>query len=248
MPIFNDDSMEQLKGGSGFQFSAINLQKLGASEYTLVVLAVDTSGSLGGFDAQLEACLKTTLEGCQKSPRVDNLLVRVVTFATGMNELHGFRPLADCHLGAYDGCIRTGGTTCLYDTATSAVDSVATYGKQLMDQDYMVNAIVCILTDGQDVGSTMSVRNVQEALARALKSECLESLVSILIGFNITDARVGKALAEFQGDAGIGQYLEAPDATPKTFAKIAGFISKSVSSQSQSLGSGGASQPIQVTF
>src|SRR5690606_27438132 len=104
--------------------------------------------------------------------------------------------------------------------------------------------LVVVLTDGVDVGSTFRAHNVKEALQRALKSEALESLVSILIGINVQDAEVSKFLAKFKDEAGFGQYIEAKDASPKTFAKIAGFISKSVSSQSQAVGSKAPSQPI----
>jgi hypothetical protein len=236
--------METFKGTSGFHFSGTSLNKLGASEYTLFGLGADTSGSLEGFDQEITGCIKTTLEGCQKSPRVDNLLARVVTFATILQELHGFRPLADCHLAAYDGVIKTGGSTCLYDTSASLIDSVAAYGKQLMDQDYTANGIVCIITDGHDECSKLTAGAVKDALLRARQQECLESMIAILIGVNVKNPSIGKYLRNFKDEAGFSQYLEVQDASPKTFARIAGFISKSVSSQSQSLGSGAGSQPI----
>lgn len=248
MPIFtdNDDMINLKTTGSGFHFSGTNINKLGASEYTLVGIACDVSSSVIPFASEIEGCLKTSLEACQKSPRVDNLLVRLLTFNTKVNEEHGFRPLSDCHLANYTGLIKPGGTTSLYDASVNLIDSLATYGKQLISQDYTVNGIVAILTDGEDVGSTLTVREVAAALKRALNSEALESLVSILIGINVQDPRISQFLKAFKDDAGIGQYIEAKDASPKTFARIAGFISKSVSSQSQSLGTGAASQ--QITF
>jgi hypothetical protein len=230
--------------GSGFHFSATNISNLGASEYTLVGIACDRSSSVSGFANEIEGCLKTSLEGCQKSPRVDNLLVRLLAFNHEVTEEHGFKPLADCHLAGYDGFLRPGGTTALYDASVNLVDSLATYGKSLIDQDYTVNGLVVVLTDGVDVGSTFKANHVKDALQRALKSEALESLVSVLIGINVQDAEVSKFLTRFKDEAGFGQYIEARDASPKTFAKVAGFISKSVSSQSQAVGSKAPSQPI----
>jgi|SRR5688572_6972097 len=245
MPLFGDDDMSSFRAtGSGFQFSATNINKLGASEYTLVAIAADRSSSVSPFAKEIEGCLKSSLEGCQRSPRVDNLLVRLLAFNQKVSEEHGFRPLADCHLANYDGFLQPGGTTSLYDASVDAIDSLATYGKSLIDQDYTVNGLVCVLTDGMDVGSTFAAAHVKEALQRALKSEALESLVSILIGINVQDAVVSKYLQTFQQDAGFSQYIEAKDASPKTFAKVAGFISKSISSQSQSVGSKSPSQPI----
>lgn len=245
MPLFDTDDMSSFKAtGSGFHFSGTNISNLGASEYTLVGIACDRSSSVAGFATEIEGCLKTSLEGCQKSPRVDNLLVRLLAFNQDVREEHGFRPLADCHLAKYDGFLKPGGTTALYDASIDLVDSLATYGKSLIDQDYTVNGLVVVLTDGVDVGSTFKAHHVKEALQRALKSEALESLVSILIGINVQDPEVSKFLAKFKDEASFGQYIEAKDASPKTFAKIAGFISKSVSSQSQAVGSKAPSQPI----
>lgn len=245
MPLFDNDDMSSFKAtGSGFQFSATNISSLGASEYTLVGIACDRSTSVSAFAAEIEGCLKSSLEGCQKSPRVDNLLVRLLAFNHKVSEEHGFRPLADCHLAKYDGFLKPGGTTSLYDASVDLVDSLATYGKSLIDQDYTVNGLVCILTDGEDIGSTLKARDVKAAMDRALKSEALESLVTILIGINVQDLRISQFLQDFKKTAGFSQYIEAKDSSPKTFAKVAGFISKSVSSQSQSVGSKVASQPI----
>jgi hypothetical protein len=246
MPIFNDDDMEQhaAGGGSGFQFSATKISTLGATEYTLFGIAADVSGSVMAFGAEIEACVKSVVESCQRSPRADNLMARYLTFNHKTNEQHGFKPLADCHLAAYDKTVQTGGGTALYDASVNLIDSLATYGKSLIAQDYAANGIIVILTDGMDEHSTLTVRDVKAALDRAMKSESLESLVSILIGVNVTDQKVSQYLERFKSEAGFSQYVETKDASPKTLARLAGFISKSVSSQSQSVGSKAPSQPI----
>jgi len=246
MPIFNDDTMETHKalGGSGFQFSATKISNLGATEYTLFGIACDVSGSVGGFGKEIEACLKSVIESCQSSPRADNLMARTVLFNQHATELHGFRPLADCHLAGYDGTINPGGGTALYDASVNLVESLASYGKSLLSQDYAANGIVCVITDGFDEHSTLTAKEVAEALKNVTKSESLESLVSILIGVNVTDDLISKKLEAFKTEAGFTQYVETKDASPKTLAKVAGFISKSVSSQSQAVGTKGPSQPI----
>lgn len=244
MPIFNDDNATTFKSGSGFHFSGTNIANLGASEYTLMGIACDVSSSVTMFGPDIEGCLISSLESCQKSPRADNLLARVLTFNHKVNEEHGFRPLTDCHLANYKGVIQPGGSTALYDASTNLIDSLAAYGKDLTSRDYTANGIVVVITDGMDVGSTLTAKSVKQALDRARQSESLESIVTILVGINVTDPSVSQYLNAFKTEAGFDQYVEAKDASPKTFAKLAGFISKSVSSQSQSLGTGAASQPI----
>ena len=246
MPILQNDDDNKFTSMSGFRFSGTNINTLAnrASEYTLVGIAADRSGSVCMFAKEIEGCLKEALSGCQKSPRVDNLLVRLVTFNHNQSEEHGFRPLADCPIGTYDGVIKPGGGTALYDTTIDVVDSMATYGKELIKQDCMANGIAVIITDGMDESSVNSISGVKAAFARAMASECLESVVTILIGVNVIEPAVSRALQRFKDEAGFTQYVEVKDASQKTFAKIAGFISKSVSSQSQSIGQGAASQPI----
>jgi hypothetical protein len=244
MPLFDDAQDTFQSNGSGFQFSGINISQLGASEYTLFGGAWDVSGSVSAFAKEIEACLVNSLEACQRSPRADNLLTRQLTFSSSIDELHGFRPLADCHLGKYKGCIQPGGATVLYDASVDLVDSLATYGKQLISNDFMANGIVVICTDGADYGSTLKAHNVAEAMKRATQSEALESLVSILIGINITQPSIAKYLEDFKNEAGFSQYIGTADASPKTLAKLAQFIHASVSSQSTAIGSGGPSKLI----
>jgi hypothetical protein len=247
MPIFNDDSAETFKAnGSGFQFSGVNIKQLGASEYTLVGMACDRSSSVYSFASEIEKCVIESFKACQKSARCDNLLARLLAFGSTVTQEHGFRPLADCHLANYTGFLKPGGSTKLYDACIDTVDAMATYGKSLIDQDYMANGIMIVITDGADYGSDFKSHHVKEAIQRARQSESLESLVSLLIGINVTEPSIAKYLADFQVEAGFDKYVEAANAEAGTIAKLVDFISKSISMQSQAVNSGGPSQI--VTF
>jgi len=74
----------------------------------------------------------------------------------------------------------------------------------------------------------------------AIQGEDIESLLTILIGVN--DNSYKSYLETFKDEANLSQYVSVGDATAQKLAKLAAFVSKSISSQSQSLGSGGASQ------
>ena len=87
------------------------------------------------------------------------------------------------------------------------------------------------------------------------RSEKIESLITILVGLkdpSITDKDwnddVSQYLETFVKDGGLTQYVDVGNATPQRLAKLAEFVSKSVSSQSNALGSGSPSQPPSVTF
>lgn len=246
MPILNSQNMDAHGAdGSGYGFSATRVEDLGASEYTLVGIATDVSGSVTGFRKEIEACVKTVVKACRHSPRADNLMLRLVTFEMRLRELHGFKPLSNCNPDDYDGAIIIGGTTALFDAAVNVVESVTRYGKDLVDQDFEVNGIVFVITDGDDNASKTTVNSLKDALDRAVRSESLESLVSILVGVN-TDASTGlnQYLDNIAKTAGFTQYVSIDKADEKTLAKLADFVSRSISSQSQALGTGGPSQSL----
>ena len=232
---------------SSFGFSAVSLNSLtGTDQYTLVTIAVDKSGSVSSYVNDINKVIASVVEACRKSPRADNLLLRVVEFDHRQSELHGFKQLMDCNVGDYvqSNMANLGGSTALFDTTLNAIESAVKYGKQLVSQDYAANAIVVIVTDGDDNASKVSPKFIKDELANAKKSESVESVLAILVGVNSTNT-LDAYLDSFKTSAGFDQYVGIPDASPNKLARLAQFISKSVSSQSQSLVNGtGKSQTL----
>ena len=144
MPKLNAENMETkaLPTGS-FGYSAAKLEDLGASEYTLVTLVVDESGSVYHYQPDMEKCIKEVINACRLSPRADNLMIRLVCFNDEMREVHGFKLLEQCNPEDYKNILAPGGTTALYDVAENAISASADYGKSLTDNDFDVNGIVC---------------------------------------------------------------------------------------------------------
>ena len=246
MPKFTDATEMDTHpiGGTTFQFSAAKIENLGASEYTLVVIAVDCSGSVHPFKADMEKALQEVVGACRKSPRADNLLLRVVLFDTHAQEFHGFKPLPDCNEADYKGCLFDGGMTALYDAAYTGIKSATDFGKQLIAKQFQANAAIFVITDGQDNASTVSRKMVADVLTEARSSEALESIMPVLIGVNAKQGGLDSYLEDFKNEAGFQQYVGIATADQKTLAKLGGFISRSISSQSQSLGTNGASKSL----
>lgn len=243
-------NLQQHKVGH-FGFSATRIEDLGATEYTLVTVIADRSGSTASFQLEMEACLKEIVAACLKSPRADNLLLRLVTFDDNAQEVHGFKLLADIKPDDYNGVMHPGGLTALYDACVDGIEATNNYGRQLLEQDYNVNGIVFVITDGMNNRGVSTTNQVKKALEAAVSGENLESLVSILIGVNVNEPMALAELQKFATEAGFSHPLvELKDANKNTLAKFAQFVSQSVSSQSQAVGSGGPSQkiPQSVTF
>jgi len=246
MPKFTDNMETKQVGATNFSFSHVDIKTLGATEYTLVGLVADVSGSVCGYGASLEKMVKEVVAACRKSPRADNLQIQVMTFNNTVHEFHGFRPLPQCNEDDYTGLIRAHGMTALYDATYNAIKSLSQYGADLQKQDFSVNAALFVITDGEDNQSTVSRAMVKKAMEDARSSEVLESIMPVLIGVGDGSdvANLNSYLTAFKDEAGFQQYVALGEATQANLAKLGGFISKSISSQSQSLGTGGPSQSL----
>lgn len=244
MPRFNDSAAleNQNIGGTNYSFSATRIEDLGATEYTLGVVVVDVSGSTVPAREDMERALHEIVKACRKNPRADNMMLRVVLFDHTVTEFHGFKPLPACNDADYaNGCLgRSGGTTALYDATYNAVKSATQYGKDLTSKDFDVNAVVFVITDGENNAGAATRKMVKEALEEGVRGECLESLNSILIGIGGDQSYFN----DLQTDCGFTQFVGLAGADAKTLAKLGDFISKSISSTSQALGTGGPSKSL----
>lgn len=241
-----DQGMQTHRIGAGtFNFTGARVSRLGASEYTLVTIAVDESSSVATFEQDLHNALQTAIESCARSPRAENLLVRVLKFSTGcggLEELHGFKLLSDIDPNGYP-LPKPAGMTPLYDAVYSSIGASNAYAKLLYDDDFLANGILFIITDGCENASVATATMIKAEIEKARLGEHIESLVTVLVGINVGTTR--QVLENFQRDAGLTHYVDVADASKAKLAKLAAFVSQSVSSQSQSLGTGGPSRTIQ---
>jgi uncharacterized protein YegL len=245
MPKLTGD-LEQIKTGN-FTFSATRIDNLGSEGYTLVTIACDASGSVSSYKTELEKCLAEIVKACRNSPRADSLMLRLVTFNGNETEEHGFKLLQECNPDDYLNRINPNGNTALFDACYNSIEATNAYAKSLIDKKYSANGIFFCITDGDDNSSTYTPLKVKNALQRSVSGEVMESMVSVLIGVG-DNTTVQQYLDRFHDDAEFTQFVPIGSANDKTLAKLAAFVSKSISSQSQSLGTGGPSKQISLTF
>ena len=84
----------------------------------------------------------------------------------------------------------------------------------------------------------------RQVLKQAVHSEHIESLVSVLVGVNVSGG-CSNYLMNFSASAGFTQYIEIDRANENTLAGLANFASRSVVAQSVMLGSG---QSVRLQF
>jgi uncharacterized protein YegL len=228
----------------------VELEKLtGTDQYTIVEIVKDISGSVYGYATELQRIQQEVIKALKKSPRVDNLLIRNTSFnSNGIVEDHGYDLLADIDESQYP-VPRCGGGTPLYDATFQSVKSMHAFGSKLWKKEFTVNGLIFVITDGSENYSHI-IRNASEVKdavnALMADEEALEEINVVLIGVNINAYR--KALEDFQKESGIVQFIDIETADESSIAKIIGFISRSVSSSSQALLTGGKSQQVSISL
>jgi len=247
MPITDDMQITKIPGPGTFQFSAVRPENLGATEYTLVTIVVDETSSVYNFASDLLKTVKSIVEACQKSPRAENLMIRLVSFNDVQTEIHGFKPLSSIKIRDYKP-FKPDGMTALYDATYSAVGATLMYAQTLTNQDFDVNGAIYIITDGMDNMSSTKPKDIANKIKKAENDDDIESMITVLVGLQAPGSGyyddVSKSLNDFKDKAKLTQYIDVGEANPKRLAKLAQFVSHSISSQSQALGSGMASQPL----
>lgn len=248
--VINDmHSMEDFNTSS-FSFSGISVDVLYANEYTLVTLILDMSSSVHSYFNELQNMIKTTIETLRdpRAPFAENILLRLVTFNNDVYEEHGFVPITSIDINAYSSIQSPRGITGLYDACINAAEATKAYGLNLTKQDFEVNAINIVVTDGGDNCSLNYGSDVKKLTNDLTKEEAVESIRSILVGVNTRDNSIKNILSKFHTEGGFDQYIDIEDATPSAMAKLSGFVSQSISMQVQANGSGTASKAVELSF
>lgn len=250
MPIIQGD-VEQLNAGH-FGYSAVRMDTLDESMYSLATLVIDCSSSVNRFMPDIIKVLKEAVKAVGNpkfNPRSDNVLLRVVTFATTVREVHGFVPINQItDLSVYDS-INASGATALFDATISSIEASTDMGKRLHDNRYTANGIVIVVTDGMNCAGRFKdlsdVVEVGKAFEKANQKECLESLDSFLIGVNVgQDREIIQALNDLHAQGFTRPFVKIEEANEKTIAKLGLAISESISASSQAVGTGGPSQAV----
>jgi uncharacterized protein YegL len=238
---------------SGFQYSSIGIKNLGASQYTIVQILMDWTGSVGSFAPLLEQCLKDVFEACSKGAMSENILFRVLTFSDQMpknhTEIHGFLPLNTIDPQLYNIPNAPYGGTPLYNVTLNAVESLFAYGKELHANRYTINSVLFVVTDGEDTqhytaqDKARAMNLIANLKAELRNGEFLDTFNSYLIGINDTSCQ--KALKDFERSSCFDGYKSIQDANSKSIAKLAQWMSQSVSTVSKNIGGGNSQQIVQ---
>lgn len=220
--------METYNAGA-FNFSAVRPEDLEATEYTLATIILDTSGSMSGFEQALQDMLDVVVKACQKSPKSDCIMLRVLTFDSDVTELVGFIPVNQYPTVP---SITTQGMTALYDAIGSGMSATLKYAKDLRNSDFDVNGAIYVMTDGGENNSSAirTEAKVKELFENSIIHEDLDSLARVFVAFSGVSSDLANKLGM--------DFIDMGDVTVNSIGKLGKIFSQSISSQSQSIGSG----------
>jgi Mg-chelatase subunit ChlD len=211
-----------------FRFSVVSPEALDASHYTLVNLAFDASASSHDMRRMMEQLVRGVVNSCLHLDNNGEVLLRVVTFGTFLNEVHGFKLLPQCNPADYRDAFRCIGMTALYDAALDGVQATAALGRYLRQRGCLANGVVVIVTDGLDNQSIYGTEQVRDALTIAVERDNLESIVSIFVGILDSDSpghqEMSGSLRRLSDKMGFTHYVELDDWDAMGLARLIQFI------------------------
>lgn len=227
--------------GTGYHFTAILPENIKTDAICLASVLIDTSSSMDGEEQNLERCFEQAIQACDKAPNRDGIFIRITSFASTVKELRPFIPPSPTPLK-----IHIGGMTALGRGILDSLRSTTQYAKVLSQGDYRCNAILIILTDGEETVDKpeQAVDMVQKELQTIRTEETLDSVLIILVGFR-PSVGVMKTQQDFANAIG-ARYIPLQDVNPQKLAKLANFVSQSISSQSKQIGTGQVTQVPQL--
>lgn len=230
-----------------YKYTGQPMDKLGGSKYTLVTLALDMSPSIEEFVPDMEQMCGTIIKACQRDPNKESIMFRFTGFHEKVLELQGFTELRHYDPDQFQGAIKVGNSTALFEATYEAILATDNYGEELVNADCMCNAVLFILTDGKNMINGHASPNLISQKIKEIRADegarTVESINTILVGASdrpdVTDA-----LERFQKTAELAQFVRMGEANESNLANLGNFVSQSVSSTSQALGSGGPSAPL----
>ncbi|MCK9429348.1 MAG: hypothetical protein M0R17_05050 [Candidatus Omnitrophica bacterium] len=238
---------------SGFQFGHVPITDAFDNEQMIGMIALDTSGSVGSFASDIERMLIDITKMNKKLPTKNKIMQRVTRFSDYVTEVHGLQPVDQIDENNYVGTIKCRGMTALRDAILDTLEASETFCRQLIDQDYDATACIFIVTDGEENNSVKCKKNsILKAKIDALKKDekaYTSAPIIVMIGVNMQDINTKTNLEIFAKECGIDKFISVEDASPSSLGKIAGLISQSFSSKSQTVTSQNTQQVLsQVTI
>lgn len=221
---------------NGTVFDAVDLAGFESNESTLVSVVVDMTGSTNRFADQILEMIKNIISGCKAAPKWEAFLIRVTVFNSlvGVKELHGFLPLKEIDGDAYPALVANGLTN-LNNAVFDGVDAIAHIGGLLTAQYRSVNALLAVVTDGENNQFGRTEDEIATALRDAVTMEKVEGIVPFVVGINTST--YGALLADFCQKTGM-KFVDAGECSPKKVAQIGGLIAQSAVATSKVAGGG----------
>jgi uncharacterized protein YegL len=234
-----------LIGGNPLEFSTSPIDKLTESRYTISRVMMDVTGSLKGFEPDILQALTKIVLALQESTYKYNILHGVSWFSSrflqNIEEVHGTLPASDLDPAQLYKNVLCDGLTPLRDAFAAGIDMVLTEAEDRWENDFSVNGIVIVGTDGEENYSSNDVAKTKAILEKARRSEKLDSLITLLIGIDPVDC--ADKLREFRTEIGIDYYVEVGKMNDtKAIAKLIKVVSSSVVAQSQQIVTSGATR------
>jgi len=188
----------------------------------LIFVAIDGSGSMGAYIADMKNSLNEFKDALLNSKEVDEILLARADFADDIN-VGGYKPVDqfDINYGA-------GGMTVLYDVIIEGSNKLLQYIDYLKKQGMRVKAVFSVFSDGADTTSKHSINEAKNCVLNLQKQEVTTAFISFGSGKGEADR------LKFQNSLTVGSSASELRKAFNTLSKSVIDHSKSATSSTDS--------------
>jgi hypothetical protein len=155
----------------------LDSEQLENEHSTLILLAVDESGSMNSYTDVMQDSIRKFKQSLQNSKQEDEILVSLLRFNGNING-SGFQLINDIPAD-----YSPSGMTCLYDAIISAQRRIFSgdgkgYMEELRAKGIRTKGVIAIFSDGEDTSSISTIREAADAIAMLQKNEIIVAFVA----------------------------------------------------------------------
>lgn len=150
-----------------------SMDDINSENINLIFIAIDESGSMGGYIPDMKSNLKEFKTALTESKEADEMLVARANFHDSNIDIGGYKKIDD-----FDTSYDVFGMTPLYDVVMEGSEKLVNYMTYLKNQGMRVKAVFAVFSDGEDTSSRASVSQARNVITNLNGMEVTTAFIS----------------------------------------------------------------------
>ncbi len=167
-----NNSQTQIVGLDDVGVQNTPIDEINGEVVNLFFVAIDSSGSMQPYLADMKKCLKDFKDAILNCKEVDDILIARADFSSFAN-VTGYKKVAD-----FDTQYDPDGNTILYDVINEGTFKLLQYMEYLKNQGVRVKVVFSVFSDGEDTASRSNSASAKTAIEQLNSKEITTAFIS----------------------------------------------------------------------